>query len=219
MAYIWSSMPLVLTQNPVSLEKLAADIIERRNQENDHGGNNLQNLLLYIAEGVEMFLEYLPQKDHPHALYYRDPLSDLARIRFKRRNLNRDIKRLQNRGLIRSHKSQQGDRLTLTAKGRSEILFLASESITIQKPAEWDRKWRIVIYDIFTDKKFIRNRFQKILGSSGFFRLQRSVYLHPFPCEEKIDLLRRYLGINGEVRLILAEDIEDDQELRDFFNL
>ncbi len=48
----------------------------------------------------------------------------------------------------------------------------------ITKP--WNKKWRIIIYDIPEEKSEIRDKLSYILAEFGFKRLQRSVWLSPF---------------------------------------
>ena len=107
----------------------------------------------------------------------------------------------------------------ITEKGKTKVLQFAIESVKIDPPSKWDHKWWLVFYDIKSSKKSIRDRFQRILRSAGFYPLQESVYIHAYPCETQVEFLRSFLGINGEVRLILAERIENDEQFRKYFGV
>ena len=50
--------------------------------------------------------------------------------------------------------------------------------------------------------------------------LQKSVWVHPFDCSEQIDLLREFFGLSlSELRLVIADEVENDSELKRHFNL
>lgn len=109
--------------------------------------------------------------------------------------------------------------IILTDKGCKRVLEESVEEMVINKPPVWDHKWRIVLYDIFDKKRVIRDHFRKCLTSAGFFEIQKSVYIHAYPCEKEIEYLKTYLGLAGEVRVIIAEKIEDDDKFRSYFDV
>jgi len=55
--------------------------------------------------------------------------------------------------------------------------------------------------------------------SAGFVRLQDSVWVYPYDCEDFTALLKADLHIGREVIYIIAESIENDGWLREQFNL
>jgi hypothetical protein len=58
------------------------------------------------------------------------------------------------------------------------------------------------------------------LRELGFIKLQKSVWLYPFHCNDEIELLREFFGLNEkEMRLIIAEDIGDDKWIRKIFQI
>ena len=92
--------------------------------------------------------------------------------------------------------------------------------LRISKDKKWDKKWRIVIFDISELKRFYREAFRGKLKEMGFFPLQKSVWVCPFECKDEIDLLKDFLGMTDkEIRLIIAKEIGDSESLRKFFKL
>lgn len=59
-----------------------------------------------------------------------------------------------------------------------------------KKKRRWDRKWRVVMFDITGGKNNIRNRIREYLQNVGFVKLQQSVWVYPYECKNIIDLLR-----------------------------
>ncbi|MEK7510430.1 MAG: CRISPR-associated endonuclease Cas2 [Patescibacteria group bacterium] len=63
------------------------------------------------------------------------------------------------------------------------------EGLRIPFPKKWDRKWRLVVFDIPEKKKRAREALRGLLKYLTFYRLQDSVFIHPFECEKEVDLL------------------------------
>jgi DNA-binding transcriptional regulator PaaX len=110
--------------------------------------------------------------------------------------------------------------ISLTEKGKKEAGWLQINALKIKKPKKWDKKWRIVIFDIAQLKKIQREAFRGKLKELGFKPLQKSVWIHPFDCKDEIELLKDFFGLTEkEVRLIVSPDIGKEKELRKIFRL
>lgn len=138
---------------------------------------------------------------------------------FNENYLKRTIKDLQKKRIIEIHEDNGLSEVKLTEAGKIRILKFGLQNLTIMKPAKWDGRFRMVFYDVYSTKSAIRDKFRHALLNSGFYKLQESVYIHAYPCEREIEFLRNYLGISDEVRIILAERIENDKEFRQFFGV
>lgn len=53
----------------------------------------------------------------------------------------------------------------------------------------------------------------------GFYMLQKSVWVHPYPCFDEIEFLRQVYNVGINVTYILAEKIENAEDLKDHFKL
>lgn len=138
---------------------------------------------------------------------------------FNDQYLSNIIKYLEKKKLVEIRIKGSKGVVVLTENGKEKILEMAVDEMVISKPARWDGKWRIVLYDINFDRKGLRDRFQKILKNAGFYQMQESVYVHAYPCEKEIEFMRNYLGLAGEVQLIIASSIENDKQYKDYFDL
>lgn len=107
----------------------------------------------------------------------------------------------------------------ITREGMSRALTYQLESMEIKKPKKWDKRWRLVIFDIPEKYRRARDMFRIRLRQLGLCLLQESVYIHPYPCANEIDFLRELYGIPVRVRYLLVEKTEDDEELKDHFDL
>lgn len=132
--------------------------------------------------------------------------------------LKRNLKRLRDQKIVEIIEKDGQEIVKLTQKGHAKYLKFSLEELSLNGK-RWDGKWRIVIYDIAKFKKNQVNAFRNILKYINFFRLQKSVYLTPYPCDEQIAYLREYFGIGDEVLLIRADRIENEGVYKQYFGI
>jgi len=127
---------------------------------------------------------------------------------------------LKRRGLIEIKKENHDLLIRLTKEGRKRAGKYQIDDLEIARPKKWDKKWRLVIFDIPHRHKAKRNAFRRKLKELGFYPLQKSVWVQAFECKEEIELLREFFGLNKrEIQVLLVEKIENDLFLKKFFNL
>lgn len=136
---------------------------------------------------------------------------DLARI-------NQELKRLHKRGLIEIIKRRNGvTTIKLTKEGRKKLSRYQIDLIEIEKPKIWDGKWRIIIFDIPVKKNFARELLRRKMRHLGFYKLQASVFVHPYSCYEVVKFLRDYFGVSSEVEYLEVEKLESQNKLIEYF--
>lgn len=130
------------------------------------------------------------------------------------------IGRLADRGLIVFKKSKNGKAYArLTDRGRHELMKYRLEELVINTPRRWDRKWRIVTFDIKELKRRVRDQLRQELVSIGFVHLQNSVWAYPYECDEFITLLKTYYELGKSLLYLVVEKLENDQWLKETFGL
>ena len=107
----------------------------------------------------------------------------------------------------------------LTPAGKRILRRWEMADYKFKKPKRWDRKWRVIIYDISEKKAQTRRKIPILFHRAGFFRLQNSVWIYPYDCEEIIGLLKTDFRVGKEVLYIIADEIENDKFLRSHFGL
>lgn len=107
----------------------------------------------------------------------------------------------------------------LTANGESLLRRWELVDYKLNKPKRWDGKWRMIIFDIPEKKQKIRRQITSLFNQAGFRRLQDSVWVYPYDCEDIIGLLKTELGVGKEVLYVIADEIENDRHLRAEFSL
>lgn len=129
--------------------------------------------------------------------------------------VKRAVKRLKNQKLV----EQLGSSFTLTPRGKRWILKYTLEDLEVVKPKEWDNKWRMVIYDVARHKAALRNIFRFTIRRLGFYNVQESVWIYPYPCEKEINFLRDYCGMGSDVIYVIAHKIENDAVYKAHYGL
>ncbi len=110
--------------------------------------------------------------------------------------------------------------ISLTPEGRKLAGYMQIDSLVIKKPVKWDKKWRIVMFDIAQLKLTHRNAFRSKLKELRFLPFQKSVWLHPFDCRDEIEILKNFFGLSDkEVCLITAENIPLEDDFKKHFGL
>ena len=77
----------------------------------------------------------------------------------------------------------------------------------------------MVFFDIDTGHNMERRVLRNKLKELGFFAMQKSVYVFPYPCNKEIQYLREVYEIPHSVKLALVENMENDDDLRRIFHL
>ncbi len=134
-------------------------------------------------------------------------------------HIKKAVTRLKNRGLIEFQNKGGKTFIRLTSKGKGELLKYQLQEMTIKKPKNWDGKWRVIIFDIAEQKRRIRDGLRKELINLGFLKLQDSVWVHPYDCEEVIIMLKSHFRIGKDVLYLVVEIMENDKWLKQKFGL
>ena len=83
----------------------------------------------------------------------------------------------------------------------------------------WDKRWRVVIFDIPERRRATRSALRALMISFGFYRLQDSVWIYPHDCEDVIALAKTELKTGASVLYMIVEKLENDRHLKDHFGL
>ncbi|MBL7159131.1 CRISPR-associated endonuclease Cas2 [Candidatus Microgenomates bacterium] len=138
---------------------------------------------------------------------------------YQKSRLKQTLKRLKKQKLVEVVETKEEMVVRITKKGKIRALRYKLDEMRIKKPKKWDKKWRIIIFDIPERRKGFRNIFRKYLRQLRLHHLQKSVYVYPFPCFDEIEFLRQIFGVGFNVTYIVAESIEEDNYLKLKFRL
>jgi len=139
--------------------------------------------------------------------------------KFNQARLHFILKRLRRQKIIRVIEKDGYREVQLTERGKMRILKYKIEEMAITVPKRWDRKWRLVIYDITKFKRRQQDAFRRMLKKLKMLQLQKSVYLTPYSCKNEVEFLREYFEVGEGVLYITAEHIENQKAYEKYFGL
>lgn len=144
----------------------------------------------------------------------------IIRNRVERMALSNAFYKLKKRGFIKVTRRNKQIYISLTKEGKKKAGKYQIDNLKIKKPAKWDRKWRIMIFDIKENHRIKRDALRGKIKELNLYKLQNSVWAHPFEFWKEADLLRSFFGLTkDEMQIIIADKIENDKKIRTFFGL
>jgi len=135
-----------------------------------------------------------------------------------KKDYNHRLSHLKRRGVI----EYTNGIYRLSEKGEKEAFFafLDAESRTYKlRSQKWDKKWRIVFFDVPEKKRHYRDYLRTILRTVGFREFQKSIWIYPYPVPQFIKDMLFEENIKQYTRFITTTDIEYDNDLRKVFNI
>ncbi|MCR4306178.1 MAG: winged helix-turn-helix transcriptional regulator [Candidatus Daviesbacteria bacterium] len=121
----------------------------------------------------------------------------------RKASLAQALKRLREKGFIERTTLKNADQiiLRLTEAGKEFLLLSKSD-----EEIEWDRKWRIVVFDIPEKKRQVRDILRSRLKLWGFTPWQQSVWASRKNLTNKLRNLIEELGIEDWVLVIESDN-------------
>ena len=182
-------------------------------------GKSLTKEILFIAAAGPIILSSLFLPNAPQML---KPLIKWRKNwnKIDRHLIRNAIKRLNNKRLVALTQKSDNLYIEITENGRKLIKNFDYDNLMLPRPKKWDKKWRLVIFDIPEKKKRERRAFSLKLENMGFYPLQKSVFIYPYDCQNEIDFVCEFLSISQYVNYCTVENItKKEGRLRKIFNL
>jgi len=115
--------------------------------------------------------------------------------------------------------SDEETKIVLTEKGKLRAMQFKIDDIQLKIPNRWDRKWRIVVFDIPEKKRQARDALRSKLQQLGFYKLQKSALVFPFECEDEINFIVEIFQVRQHVHYGVLTRITNEAELIKRFEL
>lgn len=174
-----------------------------------------QKILFLLVSGLAVGLSASPRVCWQMAKNLPKALKDIDR-----KILRRILREFKHDRLVDFRDEKDGSvSIIISELGEKLALRYQPEQISIKIPAKWDKKWRIVIFDIPERFKKAREALREKLKDLGFIELQKSVWAFPYPCDEEIKFLAEFFEVSQHVRLLTVENISLDADLKLHFDL
>lgn len=132
--------------------------------------------------------------------------------------IKRVANRLQRKGVVKVE--QIGNELVvkITEQGKKEVLKYKWADFK-PKSSKWDGLWRMVFFDIAEKQRKSRDELRDFLKMLGMQQMQESVFVSPYDISGEVKYLREILEIPHGVKLGVLKEIENEEELKEIFDL
>ena len=137
----------------------------------------------------------------------------------RKQKIKSSFNKLLKHGYLALERSKGVTRVRLTKKGEWFAARIGEGKLVPKKPKRWDGKWRMLIFDIPENRRKSRQQLRLTLTGLGFCRLQDSVWVYPYDCEDFITVLKIDMRLGKDVLYVIADRIENDKKLRSQFGL
>jgi len=178
-------------------------------------GKNQQKLLLLLMGGLTLSLSRNPRQ------YFRT-LKAIGKgyAEIERQALKNAITDLYKSKILEQKENTDGSlTIVLTENGKRKALTYQIDEMKIKKAQKWDKRWRIVLFDIPEKKKKIREAIRHHLKNLDFFEYQKSVFVQPYDCKNEIEYIIEFYNIRKYVRFIMADSLDNELHLIKHFKL
>jgi len=178
-------------------------------------GKIQQKILLLLSGGLALGFSRSPKQYFQIIKNISNEWKEIENRAFKR-----GIESLYESKLINKKQNKNGSiTIVLTQEGKKKILTFQMDEIKIKRPQKWDKKWRVVLFDIPENRKKIRETLRFHLKKLGFYEFQKSVFIHPYDCQDEIDYIIEFYDIRKFVRFIIADFVDNELHLKEYFEL
>ena len=189
-------------------------VLEKRSRTNRRLGAFQAAMLGAVVLGVVVFIA-ATAPNAAQLLQYFPGYKKGAKFNYQVKSA---LSRLAKKGLVTFIKKGGKRYARITPEGK-RALDLETERVKATKKRRWDRRWRLVVFDIPERRRSMRTRLRKFMSSCGFYRLQDSVWVYPYDCEDLITLAKAEFRIGADALYLIVEQIERDKYLREHFHL
>jgi len=137
------------------------------------------------------------------------------------RHFKKMLQQAKERRLVKIIEKNDELFLSITERGKNELKRYEFDDLKIPQPKHWDGVWRMVIFDIPEKVREARVVLSKKLKEMGFYQFQKSVFIHPFECENEIDFIKELFQINKYVVFLRLSSLGEyhDLILKKYFDL
>lgn len=168
-------------------------------------GKISKDLLRYLALGGILTIAMLSPIGGPEIVK-----SLFKHLKYKIRQIKDSAYYLKKRGLAEFVKEDNNNNVVvrITDNGKKYLRTFDIDNMVLNKPEHWDKKWRLVVFDVPEDHKNAREALRRKLKDLNFIRFQDSVWITPFPCDDEIRFLRDIFNVPFNVDVFVVEDLK-----------
>ena len=174
-----------------------------------------EKILLLLLGGLTLGLTYSPKR------YYRI-VKEMRREwkNINARSLNNSIHDLYRSKLITmKEKADRTLTITLNESGKISAITRHLSKVEIPRMEKWDKKWRLLLFDVPQSMKKSRDAFRFHIKRMGFIEFQKSVFICPWECKKDVDFVIEFHGLRRFARYLIADSFDNEIDLKRQFGM
>jgi len=141
-------------------------------------------------------------------------------LKIKREKYYNSFYYLNKKGLVNYEYKGKQVHISLTEEGKKRAQKYSIDDLKITKPKKWDKKWRVLIFDISEKRKNRRDALRGKIKELGLYQIQKSVWVCPYHFQKEIDVMKDFFGFKSyEMTTFIATELENENHLISYFNL
>ncbi|TSC94382.1 MAG: phenylacetic acid degradation operon negative regulatory protein [Parcubacteria group bacterium Licking1014_1] len=174
----------------------------------------IEQILLHLYNCIDEGFSYRAKKG-----LFIDDLFPSGWKNFSKEEIKESINGLKKSKLITKKKEYDGSVIVLlTEKGKLRALNIRFKLLNYKKEI-WDKKWRMVAFDIPNTHRKRRDAIRYRLRIAGFYELQESIFIYPYDCESEIRDFITLFKLEKYIRFALLDFIDGEDYLIKLFKL
>jgi len=145
-----------------------------------------------------------------HGKSIKAPTVDFERLLCdaqERSRYRRAVWSLQERRFVRRVRRNGKPVLIITEEGKRRLRSASMHNLRIPSPERWDGKWRIILFDVPEKRKHSRDSLRRYLQNLGFYQLQKSAFVYPYPCADELDVVIQNLNLAPYVTFFTTKEL------------
>ncbi|MDD4990202.1 MAG: hypothetical protein PHW31_02725 [Candidatus Pacebacteria bacterium] len=155
----------------------------------------------------EMFLRDCPQ--YPGFGLVRAMFGCEKPPKFKKATVRSNLQRLQKDGLIQKDPTDKF--YCLTEKGKEFVSYIENRFLILKNP--WDKKLRVIIFDIPEQKRHWRYYLRKELELMQYKQLQKSVYVGKYPLPQSLIKEIEENDLGKDIHIFTVDKADRQEEI------
>jgi len=152
-----------------------------------------------------------------------NPLRPIIPVAIKEivESLKKSLEKLESKEII--DLEEKGDNIFVKLKDKNNLTVIKYSTKALlnfkRKAKHWNKKWFLVFFDVPEIQKNKRDYLRRFLVYIGFYQYQKSIYIFPYECENEIKLIKKIVEGAKYIKYIIAEKIEDEKLVKQYFKL
>ncbi len=146
-------------------------------------------------------------------------LFDADKKRYRPHSVYKAFRRLESQKMVEIRETDGQTVISITEKGKKRLLKYDIDDMKIEKPKKWDKKWRVVAFDIPEKQKNAREALRQKLKDLDFYPLQKSLFIYPFPCQDEIDFIAEIFQIQNRIVFLETNKINNEDRIKNYFKI